>query len=422
VFPLTARGSVILPLSAALLVVGILRADLAALFWGAGFLVFCLYALVAGHLIRFVLLRGQASGAALLSVTLPSRGLAPGERTEAFAEAALPPVLPPGFAARFSVPLRWHDRRITTLGGPLATGRSQRQIPFTAAQRGVYRSAGAVLDVHDVLGLTSHRLVVADKDSLTVFPRVTRAEELSRFFEQAEDTAVWSRRRRRSEELLEARKYYPGDDMRRLNWKVFAHMDELFLRVGEEVPPPESRVLCVLDTAANPLIPREYRADYLDALVEAASSFMTLLASRGVNVMLSFPGLPTCRSFDPESQPLLLAILSDAWWTEAPWVPVLPASPVHVVVFSTPGSRGMPSIMSAVNARGRGASLLIKGAGAPPPSRLPRVRELLFVSADHGSRSRRPDRKESTALADALRDDLSLYQGSEGKVRYAAEI
>jgi uncharacterized protein (DUF58 family) len=422
VFPLTVRGCIILPLSATLLVVGSLRADLAALFWGAGFLLFCAYALVGGHLIRFALARRQAAGAALLSVTLPSRGLAPTEKAEALAQSALPRAFAPGFAARFSVPLRWHDRRITTLGRSLPPGADQWQVPFTAAERGVYRSNGAVLEVRDVLGLTSHRLIVAQEDSLTVFPRVTGAEELSRFLEQAEDSAVWSRRRRRSDDLLEARKYYPGDDMRRLNWKVFAHLDELFLRVGEEVPPPESRVLCVLDTTANPLIPRAYRADYLDELVETVASLMTLLAARGVTVLLSLPGMTTCRSFEPESLPLLLAILSDAWWTDAPWTPALPASPVHVLVFSTPGSHGVPAIMTAVNARGWGTSLLIKGASAPPPVRLPRLRDLLFMPAVRRGGSVKPDRKESVALAEAMRHDLSYYQGLGGKVRHAAEI
>jgi uncharacterized protein (DUF58 family) len=257
--------------------------------------------------------------------------------------------------------------------------------------RGVYRGSGAVLEVRDVLGLTSHRLVVPQEDSLTVVPLVAPAEELVRFLEQAEDSAVWSRRRRRSEDLLEARKYYPGDDMRRLNWKVFAHLDELFLRVGEEVPPPESRVLCILDTTSNRLVPARCRADYLDSLVETVASLMTLLASRGVNVMLSLPGLPVPRSFDPESLPLLLAILADAWWTQAPWVPPLPPSPVHVVVFSTPGSDSLPSIMTAVTARGWGSSLLIKGMSAPAPVHRS-LRELVFVQAGRPRPPARPCR------------------------------
>ena len=101
--------------------------------------------------------------------------------------------------------------------------------------------------------------MIPRRDTLTVYPAVRPARELLGLVEQTDEAAVDSRTRRRSEELLEARKYYPGDDVRRLNWKVFAHLDELFLRIGEEVPPPESRILFVLDTTANPLRPARGR-------------------------------------------------------------------------------------------------------------------------------------------------------------------
>jgi hypothetical protein len=91
------------------------------------------------------------------------------------------------------------------------------------------------------------------------------------------------------------------------------------------------------------------------------------------------------------------------------------------VVFSTPGSDSLPSIMTAVTARGWGSSLLIKGMSAPAPVHRS-LRELFFVQAGRPRPPARPDSRELAALAGAVRHDLSLYQRHGERVRYATEI
>src|SRR5208337_4929173 len=203
---------------------------------------------------------------------LPSGGLLPGEENEAVITAHLPRSFPPGFSVHVSLPLSWHERRIGGIHLRMPHGSSQSRVTFRAFHRGVYEGTGAVLEAHDVLGLTAHRLPFPRRDRLTAYPTLRPVRELTGLAELTDEAARDSSRRRRSEELLEARKYYPGDDVRRLNWKVFAHMDELFLRIGEEVPPPESRILFILDTTSNPRVPRSVEADYLDRLVESCTS------------------------------------------------------------------------------------------------------------------------------------------------------
>jgi hypothetical protein len=73
-FPLTVRGLVILALALGLLLEGVLRADLAGLFWGSSFLLFTLYALAAGHLFRLAARHSHG-----ITVHLPAQGLVPGE-------------------------------------------------------------------------------------------------------------------------------------------------------------------------------------------------------------------------------------------------------------------------------------------------------------------------------------------------------
>jgi uncharacterized protein (DUF58 family) len=425
--PLTPRGFALVAIAAAALVIGILRTDLAALFWGASFLLFALFALLAGHLFRALLRRRGRRTIELLSVLLPSAGVFAGEQAEAQVSADLPRRFPPGFAMRLSLPLAWHDRRIDAVALRLSPGKTKGSVAFTAAHRGTYASSEAVLEARDILGFTRHRLSVPLRETLTVFPSLPAGKPLSPFMEQADDASADARRRRRSEELLEARKYYPGDDMRRLNWKVFAHLNELFLRIGEEVPPPESRILVVLDCTANPLIPRRAAAGYLDTLVSACASLMAELIDRRMEVMLSLPGTRECRAYAEESRPALLAALADAWWTDAPWAPDLPGrKSLHAAVFSSPGSPGLRPILALVQRRGWSASLFIKAPQEVPRRQPWRLRDLLFLpprySADLPPRASQGDR-EQRALSDALSRDLATYgEPAVGLVKYAAAI
>jgi uncharacterized protein (DUF58 family) len=423
--PLTGRGAALAGVAIAALAAGILRSDLAALFWSASFLLFALFAVLTGHLFRAVLRRRGARTPPLLSVTLPSAGVPAGERAEAHVSADLPGRFPPGFSARMTLPLAWHERRISTVSLKLSPGKSHVVLPFTAAPRGTYASGAAVLEVRDILGFTRHRLPVPLRETLTVTPALHPVGEITPFMEQADEAAADTRRRRRSEELLEARKYYPGDDLRRLNWKVFAHLNELFLRIGEEVPPPESRILVVLDCTANPLLPGAVAADYLDGLVSSCASLVWVLIERRMEVMLSLPGTAECRSYGEESRPAMLAVLADAWWTDAPWAPVLPGrKSLHVAVFSSPGSPGLRQILSQVQRHGWSASLFIKAPEPEAPRGRPPLRELFFLPRE-GARRAVPSplgARQREAIEDALSRDLAAFGAPAGLVKHAAAI
>jgi uncharacterized protein (DUF58 family) len=422
VFPLTARGLVITAAAAVLSAAGALRADLAALFWGASFLLFTLYALVAGHLFRLSLLRRRAAAPDFVSLTLPASDVTAGGRAEAVAAARLPRVFPPGFTVLLSLPLSWHERRIAAVRTRLPAGESRQLIGFTAGHRGLYSSGAVTLEMRDVLGFTAHSLSLPQEETLAVLPPVLPREAMPPVMEQTDESAVYARSRRRSESLLEVRKYYPGDDVRRLNWKLFAHMDELYLRVGEEVPPPESRILVVLDAAAHGLVPRQCAADYLDTLVESCASLMAGYIERGIELTLSLPGEGGCRSLSGEALPTLLAALADAWWTDRPVTPELPARTMHAVVFSSPGSPGLPGIISAVRARGWRASLFLQGLPPLAPSLPRRLKDLLFLPREISERPARATPRERKSFSDAMGRELSLYGGPGSGVPHASEI
>ncbi len=424
VLPFTGRGLALSVVAGGLLSAGLARADLAALFWGASFLLYAAYALAASHVCVFLLKRALKARPDFLSVILPPEGLAPGDQGAASIAARLPRVLAPGFAARFDLPLSWHERSGPPISCRLGPGRTEREMPFRAARRGTYRSREAMLEVRDVLGFSVSRVSVPAVETLVVHPTVASGQSWQMLAE-GEDQAAVTRRRRRSEELLEVRKYYPGDDARRLNWKVFAHSRELFLRVGEETPPPESRLLFVLDTTENPLIPRPLRDAYLDGLVDSCASAMDALIRDRICVLLCRPGAADCRAFVLEERAQLLACLADQWWTDQPWLPSLPAERhLHAAVFSTPGSPGLGRILARIRDRGWSTSLFLKSPPGSGVSPAPRLRDLLFVpeGPKDGGRTGRSLLKARSALAEELTRDLAAYGSPAWKVRHAREV
>ncbi len=413
------RGLLITALAALAFLAGVLRADLAGLFWGSSFLLVPLYAIAAGQLLRLALRRRRDSQSGILTVHLPSSGLAPGDEATAHIRVELPRIFAPGLTVRFLLPLSWQGRRLDSVAVRLSPGKTERDIPFRVAERGVYRCERASIEISDVLGFTATRLPVAVRETVTVFPALRGWEGLRRPLEEGGDAMTHLRRRRRSENLLEVRKYFPGDDVRKLSWKLFAHLDQLFVRLGEESPPPDSRVLVILDTAATPIVPRRLADGYLDRLVESCASATTSLLARRVELSLAAPGLAECRTFTDESRPALLALLADVARTEGDWAPAMPGRrAIHALIFSSPSSPALRRIVGAVASRGWNASLFLQGLDTERAPRAFSVRELLFTGP---SAPPAPTRKQSAAFAEALARDLAAFRSPTWTVRHAAE-
>jgi uncharacterized protein (DUF58 family) len=212
--------------------------------------------------------------------------------------------------------------------------------------------------------------------------------------------------------------------VRRLNWKVFAHLGELFLRVGEDTPPPESRILFVLDCTANPLVPRPLAARYLDGLVDACASAAVALLDRRIDVLFCGPIGEGCRAYTEESRTELLAALADAWWAGQGWMPQLPGRRrLHAAVFSSPGSPGLARILAEARIRGWGTSLFLMGLPAVEGPARRRARDLLLIAGP--GRNRAPagvGERESSAFSEAMARELALYRGPPWKVSHALEI
>jgi len=148
------------------------------------------------------------------------------------------------------------------------------------------------------------------------------------------------------------RKYFPGDDIRKVHWKVFAHTSELFLRIGEEIPPPESRFLVILDPAPAGEVPARIEADYLDVLVQACAATVLEVLARGYQVYFARSDSQQPRRLSLENRMQLLAELAGVWWNDRYSLELPQQHLYQTLLFSSPGSASLPRIFEDLQARG----------------------------------------------------------------------
>jgi hypothetical protein len=98
---------------------------------------------------------------------------------------------------------------------------------------------------------------------------------------------------RKTEDLTDHRPYVPGDDPRRINWKLYGHgpSGELFVREGESEPPPHARLILLVDTQVDSgLFTAEEGRRGVDNLCENALAAALEFASRGMDILVGYTG------------------------------------------------------------------------------------------------------------------------------------
>lgn len=356
--PLSMRGALFLIGSLLMIIEGILRKDLAGLYWGGSFLLFLLYTVAGNHLERNRLSRNMTSES--LNLKLPTRGVFPGDTVEAVLKTRLGSSSLPGFAIALETQLRWKNRSPIFINRELKSGDVDEEIAVRVRERGRFACRVISLCVHDYLGFTRSALSVDMVESISVYPYPIPAEELSYYFEGGSQVE-YSVKQTKQDELLEVRKYFPGDDARKLNWKIFAHTGELFIREGEQAPPPASNLLFVLDTASSPELPPSLSEPYLDGLVELACSSMLLFLQHNASLLLSTNRLSKTVSLVREQEQRLLDQMASIWWADEGALPPLPEEKnLHLVVFSTPGSSSLLAILKSAREKGWGITLIFR--------------------------------------------------------------
>jgi uncharacterized protein (DUF58 family) len=95
----------------------------------------------------------------------------------------------------------------------------------------------------------------------------------------------------RTDNLTDHRPYIPGDDPRRINWKLYGHLGDLFVRDGEPEPPPHSRLLIMVDTQTDSsLYTPEAGRRGVDLLCEHALALAIEYAHQGMDIRIGYTG------------------------------------------------------------------------------------------------------------------------------------
>jgi uncharacterized protein (DUF58 family) len=161
---------------------------------------------------------------------------------------------------------------------------------FTAEKRGAYFSAYSEFAVFDILGFFrfAFRIYAESGPQLLVCPHAAD-EPLSISARCGESNLRPEFSLQRTDNLIDHRPYVPGDDPRRINWKLYGHSGGLFVRDGEREPPPQSNIIILIDTEYDPLLYSASAARHgIDMLCEYALAAALDCMESGMNALTGY--------------------------------------------------------------------------------------------------------------------------------------
>jgi uncharacterized protein (DUF58 family) len=195
----------------------------------------------------------------------------------------------PGVLVRYLLELHTRDgRRLSHSFDPdrLKDNRS----PFQAGERGAYYGDYDRLCAFDALGLfrVHFNLPREEGPRLLVLPGAAE-EPVSVTVRAGGEERRTEPRFQRTDNLIDHRPYVPGDDPRKINWKLYSHAGDLFVRDGEPEPPPHSRLVILVDTQTDPaLYSPEAGRRGVDILCEQVLSLVREYAGRGMEALIGY--------------------------------------------------------------------------------------------------------------------------------------
>lgn len=197
----------------------------------------------------------------------------------------------PAVIIRYQIDLKTQDgRRIEARIDP--EQKTSTRIPVR--ERGSYSGLFDFLLIEDVFGFFQYqRAIRADAG-----PRLIATIESRVPIETKEALASGTIHResavlRNTDDFTENKPYQPGDDPRRINWKLFSHVGELFIREIEKEPPPRAKFAIVVDGSVDPrLFAFDEGRKGIDILCAYALGLALRLLERGFEVHFGANGRP----------------------------------------------------------------------------------------------------------------------------------
>jgi uncharacterized protein (DUF58 family) len=287
-------GGFLLLLAVLALGAGALRQELALTLVGAIFMASLGYSFIA----VFVLACVHGKKSQTLQVRMVQKNIETGKIAE--------PVLRregegrffrlPGILIRYELRLATRDgREIRHLfdPGPDMEGKKQDKTgAFIVHERGAYYGDRDIFISCDILGFFhASRPIPQDRAARLLAMPAAAPEVIPVYIQSGGDSRRQTLRYQRTDNLIDHRPYIPGDDPRRINWKLFGHSGDLFVREGENEPPPHSKLSILIDTLTDPVLysPEAGRRS-VDLLCENALAVALEYKRRGMEIMLGYNG------------------------------------------------------------------------------------------------------------------------------------
>jgi hypothetical protein len=205
----------------------------------------------------------------------------------------------PGILVRCRVLLETKDGRFIRHDfNPYDSDQSPRF--FRVEKRGAYFSAYDEFAVFDVFGFFrfAYLLSAGTNARLLASPRAAQ-EPVSVHARAGESNQQPEFSFQRTDNLIDHRPYIPGDDPRRINWKLYGHGGGLFVREGEREPPPHSNIVIMVDCEYDPSLydKRDARRG-IDVLCENAQAAAQACLDSGMEVLIGYTGAVSCGDAD----------------------------------------------------------------------------------------------------------------------------
>ena len=163
---------------------------------------------------------------------------------------------------------------------------------FRVEKRGAYFSTHDEFAVFDIFGFFRFAFLLAAGSNARLLASPHAAQEpLGVHARAGESNQQPEFSFQRTDNLIDHRPYIPGDDPRRINWKLYGHGGGLFVREGEREPPPHSNIVIMADCEYDPLLyNREEARRGVDVLCENALTAAQACMESGMDVLIGYTG------------------------------------------------------------------------------------------------------------------------------------
>jgi uncharacterized protein (DUF58 family) len=287
-------GCFIMLLTVLAFIAGRLRNELALSLLGAVFLTILVYCFFAVLILGLLQRRKVRS----LSVKMSSNTVTVGKQAEMRLDHRKKFFRLPAVLVRYEVKLETRDgRKLRHVFDP--DHALNNWTSFPVERRGAYYGSFDELVFCDVPGFfrLAFRVYQHEKDdAASLSPRLlaaplAAADLIPVTIRSGGDERRTSANYQRTDNLIDHRPYIPGDDPRRINWKLYGHAGDLFVREGESEPPPHSRLSILIDTQADTeLFDAGAARNAVDLLCENALAAALDFTDSGMDVLIAYAG------------------------------------------------------------------------------------------------------------------------------------